>query len=252
MTSSCLERPLVEICAPGVERAREAFALGADRVELCRDIDCGGLTPTDDDMAAIPFLSGPVHVLIRVRPGDFVYSEAEIQTMLASIDRAAMSRAAGVVIGALTPEGKVDIAASKTLIDRAREHGLSVTFHRAIDEAADYFEAYKAVCSLGVDRILTSGGMPTAWEGRFRLAQLLEAGVAEVPKSPAVRTGPKEGAGTAPTRSGFWVPLTRKLEAAKPIILPGKGITGENVREIIAVTGAREVHGTRLEILKNL
>ena len=231
MTSSCLERPLVEICAPGVERAREAFALGADRVELCRDIDCGGLTPTDDDMAAIPFLSGPVHVLIRVRPGDFVYSEAEIQTMLASIDRAAMSRAAGVVIGALTPEGKVDIAASKTLIDRAREHGLSVTFHRAIDEAADYFEAYKAVCSLGVDRILTSGGMPTAWEGRFRLAQL------------------RERCPITPGMTGTDCP---DKPCNDVIIMPGKGITGENVREIIAVTGAREVHGTRLEILKNL
>lgn len=223
-----MKRPLIEICAPSVERAREAFALGADRVELCRDIDCGGLTPTAEDMAAIPFLSGPVHVLIRVRPGNFVYSEAEIQAMLASIDRAAMSRAAGVVIGALTPEGKVYMAASKALIERAREHGLSVTFHRAIDEAADYFQAYEDICSLGVDRILTSGGMATAWDGRFRLAELIppEAGVSEVPKSPAVRT--------------------------RPIILPGKGITGDNVREIVAVTGAREVHGTRLEILKNL
>lgn len=229
MTNSCLERPLVEICAPSVERAREAFALGADRVELCRDIDCGGLTPTAEEMAAIPFLPGPVHVLIRVRPGDFVYNEAEIGAMLASVDRAAMSRAAGVVVGALTPDGKVDMAASKALIDRAREHGLSVTFHRAVDEAADYFQAIRDVCLLGVDRILTSGGMPTAFEGRFRLATLLKAGVAEAPTS-----------------------SDRRLKAAKPIILPGKGITGENVREIIAVTGVREVHGTRLEILKNL
>lgn len=219
MTNSCLERPLVEICAPSVERAREAFALGADRVELCRDIDCGGLTPTAEDMAAIPFLSGPVHVLIRVRPGDFVYGQEEIQAMLASIDKAAMSRAAGVVVGALTPEGGIDMAASKALINRARAHGLSVTFHRAIDEAADYLQAYEAVCTLGVDRILTSGGKPTAWEGRFRLAELLKAGV---------------------------------TEATCPIVMPGKGITGENVREIVAVTGAKEVHGTRLEILKNL
>ena len=229
MTNCCLERPLVEICAPSVKRAREAFALGADRVELCRDIDCGGLTPTAEDMAAIPFLPGPVHVLIRVRPGDFVYNEEEIQAMLTTIDRAAMSRAAGVVVGALTAEGAVDMAASKTLIDRARERDLSVTFHRAIDEAADYFQAYRDVCSLGVDRILTSGGMATAYEGRFRLATLLKAGVAEVPTS-----------------------SDRRLKAAKPIILPGKGITGENVREIVAMTGAREVHGTRLEILESL
>ena len=212
IASCSIKRPLVEICAPSVERALEAFARGADRVELCRDIECGGLTPTDDDLAAIPFLPGPVHVLIRVRPGDFVYNADEIQAMLASIDRAAMSRAAGVVVGALTAEGKIDIAASKALIDRAREHGLSVTFHRAIDEAADYFQAYDDVCSLDVDRILTSGGMATAYDGRFRLAQL---------------TG-------------------------TPIIMPGKGITGENVREIVAVTGAREVHGTRMEILESL
>ena len=248
MTNCCLERPLVEICAPSVERAREAFARGADRVELCRDIDCGGLTPTDEDMAAIPFLPGPVHVLIRVRPGDFVYNEEEIQAMLTSIDRAAMSRAAGVVVGALTPDGKVDMATSKALIDRAREHGLSVTFHRAIDEAADYFQAYRDVCSLGVDRILTSGGMATAYEGRFRLATLLKAGVAEVPKSPAVRTGPI----CASKSIGLLGASARRLKAAKPIILPGKGITGENVREIVAVTGAREVHGTRLEILESL
>ena len=252
MTNCCLERPLVEICAPSVERAREAFALGADRVELCRDIDCGGLTPTDEDMAAIPFLPGPVHVLIRVRPGNFVYSEAEIEAMLSSIDRAAMSRAAGVVVGALTPDGKVDMATSKALIDRAREHGLSVTFHRAVDEAADYFQAYRDVCSLGVDRILTSGGMATAYEGRFRLATLLKAGVAEVPKSPAVRTGPKEGLRQQTHEIGLLGASARRLEAARPIILPGKGITGENVREIVAVTGAREVHGTRLKILESL
>lgn len=244
-----MPRPLVEICAPSVERAREAFALGADRVELCRDIDCGGLTPTDEDMAAIPFLSGPVHVLIRVRPGDFVYGQEGIQAMLASIDKAAMSRAAGVVVGALTPEGGIDMAASKALINRARAHGLSVTFHRAIDEAADYLQAYEAVCTLGIDRILTSGGKPTAYEGRFRLAELLKAGVTEAEKEEVVREkgylthGGAENPG-AVREKGY---LTHG-----PIIMPGKGITGENVREIVAATGAKEVHGTRLEILKNL
>ena len=219
MSNCCLERPLVEICAPSVERAREAFALGADRVEICRDIDCGGLTPAPEDFTAIPFLSGPVHVLIRPRPGDFVYSEEEVRAMLVSIDKAAVSRAAGVVVGALTPDGRIDMDISGALVARAREHGLSVTFHRAVDETGDYFRACEDVCRLGVDRILTSGGMPTAFDGRFRLAQLIrpEAGVAE-----------------------------------RPIILPGKGITADNVLEILAVTGAREIHGTRLEILKNL
>ena len=242
-----MKRPLVEICAPSVERAREAFALGADRVELCRDIDCGGLTPTDEDMAAIPFLAGPVHVLIRVRPGNFVYSEAEIEAMLSSIDRAAMSRAAGVVVGALTADGAIDMDASKALIDRARERDLSVTFHRAIDEAADYFRAYRDVCSLGVDRILTSGGMATAWEGRFRLAQLRE-------RCP-IRSG-MTGIDCPDMPGNDVICEPGNDVICEPgndvIIMPGKGITGENVREIVAVTGAREVHGTRLEILESL
>lgn len=236
MANCFLERPLVEICAPSVERAREAFALGADRIELCRDIDCGGLTPAPEDFTAIPFLGGPVHVLIRVRPGNFVYTEEETAAMLASIDKAAVSRAAGVVVGALTADGRIDMDASRTLIARAREHGLSVTFHRAIDETADYFRAYEDVCRLGVDRILTSGGMPTAFDGRFRLAHLIR------PEAGAATDCPDK-----PCHGG-----TPCCTPRRPIIMPGKGITADNVLEIIAVTGAREVHGTRLEILKNL
>ena len=81
MSTTSIERPLVEICAPSVERAREAFALGADRVELCRDIDCGGVTPTEDDLRQIPSLGGPVHVLIRCRAGNFVYTDEELQRL---------------------------------------------------------------------------------------------------------------------------------------------------------------------------
>ena len=129
--------------------------------------------------------------------------------------------------------------ASKALIDRARERDLSVTFHRAIDEAADYFRAYRDVCSLGVDRILTSGGMATAWEGRFRLAELRE-------RCP-IRSGMTGR--DCPDEPGNDVICEPSNDV---IIMPGKGITGENVREIVAVTGAREVHGTRLDILESL
>lgn len=205
-----MNRPLVEICCPSLDQARKAFAVGADRVELCREIDCGGLTPTDEALKAIPSLPGPVHVLIRCRAGNFVYDEAEILCMLEQIDRAADCGAAGVVVGALTADGAIDKAASQRLITHAREQSLSVTFHRAIDETADYMSAYKDVCALAPDRILTSGGFPTAFEGRFRLAGL--------------------------------------IQAPGPVILPGKGITGENVRELLLVTGAREVHGTCLDI----
>lgn len=204
-------RALVEICCPAPEIAVKAFSGGAGRVELCRDIDCGGLTPGSSSLACIRQLQGPVNVLIRLRKGDFVYSPDEVGAMLLQIDEAAASGAAGVVVGALNPAGEVDLAASAALVERARSLGLSVTFHRAIDEAADYFAAFDAVRSLGVDRILTSGGAPDAYAGRFNIARLVASG--------------------------------------GPVIMPGKGVTAANALEILSVTGAVEIHGTRLELL---
>ena len=143
-------------------------------MELCRRLDLGGLTPALAEMEASRHaLPIPLHVLIRPRAGDFVYTDGELAEMVDAIAAARELGADGVVLGALTPGRTVDELAMRQLLRAA--HALSVTFHRAFDEVADQAVALATLIEMGVERILTSGGMPTALAGADRLRTLVEA-----------------------------------------------------------------------------
>jgi copper homeostasis protein len=137
---------------------------GADRVELCASLLEGGLTPSlgvireAQRVATIPF-----HVIIRPRGGDFLYSELEFQAMLEDIKAIRDLQIAGVVIGCLMADGRIDETRTKALVEAARP--MKVTCHRAFDMTADYREALEALIRCGVDRVLTSGQRDTALEG---------------------------------------------------------------------------------------
>src|SRR5688500_8250155 len=99
-------RPLLEIAANSLDSALAAQAGGADRIELCAGLELGGLTPSPGLVARVrERLRIPVYVLIRPRAGDFAYSEAEHDTMLADIAWCRQAGCDGVVTGALTPDG---------------------------------------------------------------------------------------------------------------------------------------------------
>ncbi|QEH34866.1 Copper homeostasis protein CutC [Aquisphaera giovannonii] len=167
-------RTLVEICAGSLEAALDAGRGGADRVELCQDLAVGGVTPSAGDIAvACGTLDVPVHVLVRPRAGDFLPSEAEFQAMRHDVAASAALGASGVVLGILLPDGTIDRERTARLVDLARP--LSVTFHKAFDEVPDHLEALETLIALGVDRVLTSGGRPSALEGAGMLRRLVEA-----------------------------------------------------------------------------
>ncbi|RUL85048.1 copper homeostasis protein CutC [Tautonia sociabilis] len=156
--------PLVEICVEGLTDALAAGAGGADRVELCEHLAVGGVTPSAGAIAvACQRLAIPVHVLIRPRGGDFVYSEAEFDAMRLDIAAARDLGASGVVLGVLRADGTIDADRMAALISAARP--LSVTFHRAFDATADPITALDTLIDLGVDRVLSSGHSPTARDG---------------------------------------------------------------------------------------
>jgi copper homeostasis protein len=163
--------PLLEIAAGSLGCALAAQAGGADRVELCGSLAAGGLTPSHGLLAvARERLRLPVHVLIRPRPGDFLYGDEELEVMCRDVEACVRLGFEGVVIGALDIEGRID--------PRCREltsaaGGLSVTFHRAFDASADLTRSLEAVIALGVARVLTSGGCATALEGSKTIAQLV-------------------------------------------------------------------------------
>ncbi|QHL86822.1 copper homeostasis protein CutC [Nibribacter ruber] len=197
----------LEICIDSVASAIAAEQGGAQRVELCDYLAGGGTTPSAGMISLVQeSISLPVHVLVRPRRGDFLYSSAEVDIMKRDIQLCRELGVAGVVIGALTKDGDIDVASTQELIEAAGS--LSITFHRAFDLTRDPFRALDQLLALNIDRLLTSGQQATALEG---------------------------------------IPLLQQLQAraaGELIILPGSGITPENVLEIVTHTGVTEVHAS--------
>lgn len=165
-----------ELCAETLEAAIAAQQGGADRLELCTDLRVSGLTPSPELLAAtLKHVSIPVHVLIRPRAGDFVYSAEEFAVMAQQIDEAKAAGAAGIAIGILLPDGRIDVPRTRQLAERA--HPMHITFHRAFDEAANLSEALEDVILSGADTLLTSGGAPNVHEGALSIGRLqIQAG----------------------------------------------------------------------------
>jgi copper homeostasis protein len=154
----------IEICVEGVDGLVAAQNAGADRVELCASLVEGGLTPSLGTVReALRISTIPFHVIIRPRGGDFLYSPLEFDSMVEDVKAMKALGAAGVVVGCLTADGKIDEPRMAALVVAARP--MAVTCHRAFDMTVDYKEAVEALIRIGVDRVLTSGQRDTAVDG---------------------------------------------------------------------------------------
>jgi copper homeostasis protein len=163
---------VLEICVDSLDSARAAERGGAQRIELCSDLMEGGVTPSSGLISAVrEALTIPVFVIIRPRGGDFYYTAEEFGVMKRDVAAAKSYGAGGVVVGALTQNGQVDVERTQELVELARPMG--VTFHRAIDRAEQIDEALEAVIRTGADRVLTSGGRQTAEQGVENISRLV-------------------------------------------------------------------------------
>ncbi|MCF0056463.1 copper homeostasis protein CutC [Dyadobacter sp. CY356] len=164
----------IEVCAYSLESCMNAQVGGAGRIELCGGLGEGGTTPSAGLIEMVrEHIQIPVYVMIRPRGGDFVYDFFEEEIMKRDIAMAKKLGADGVVLGILLPDGQVDVARTKVLIDYAAP--MKVTFHRAFDLTPDPIKALKAVIETGAERILTSGQKSNALEGIKLLEQLAKA-----------------------------------------------------------------------------
>jgi copper homeostasis protein len=161
----------VEIAVQDVAGVRIAQAAGADRVELCVGLVTGGLTPPIGLVAAAVETGLPVHALVRTRAGGFVYDPDEVDVLVRDVRALVDAGVAGVVVGALRPDREVDEDAVRRLLSVA--DGARVTFHRALDVVPDRRRALDRLATLGVTRVLTSGGADRAVDGRTALAELV-------------------------------------------------------------------------------
>lgn len=163
----------LEICANSLESALIAERAGADRIELCANLEIGGTTPSYATIAlAKKKLSIPVYVLIRPRAGDFLYSEAEYDCMAKDIKLCKQLGCDGVVVGLLHPNGLIDKKRTDALVKLANPMG--VTFHRAFDYCKDPLTSLEEIIEIGCERLLTSGQKASAMEGISLIQQLVE------------------------------------------------------------------------------
>lgn len=163
---------IFESCVETLEDAIIAEENGANRIEMCSELDQDGLTPSRELTAqCVYYLSIPVMAMVRPRGGNFVYSEDEIRQMESEIEFFKQSGVAGVVFGLLTKDDKIDIENTRRLAQLA--YPLEVTFHKAIDYTSDILKSFQELNDIeGITRVLTSGGMDTAWNGREVLKQM--------------------------------------------------------------------------------
>ena len=169
----------LEIAVVSAAGAGAAAAEGADRIELCSSLELGGVTPSQGLMeASLEHVDGrlEIHPLIRCRPGDFRYSASDVDTMVHEIRHLLAQGAHGVVVGALTASGDVDLRIVQRLVDVAKEANpaAQLTFHRAIDQSRDPLAALDQLMELGFTRILTSGHAATAGAGLDTLSDMVE------------------------------------------------------------------------------
>lgn len=196
---------LLEITVETVDSALAAEHAGADRIELCAELNQGGTTPAAAAMRKVhEELEIPVFPIIRPRKGDFVYTDAEFAAMRRDIALARDLGMEGVVLGILRPDHSVDVERTRELVELA--HPLEVTFHRAFDYANDLLHSLEEVISIGATRILTAGGARSAPEGAAMLRKLVDAARNRI------------------------------------TILPGAGLHKDNIVKVATETGAREFH----------
>jgi len=198
--------PLLEVCVSDPDSLRAAITGGAQRIELCSALELGGLTPSPGLMRLAAQAPVPVHVLVRPRGGDFVYSPADLDAMLADIDSVRTFGLAGVVLGASKPDGTLD----RDLLGRLSQaaEGLGRTLHRAVDLVPDFGEATETAIDLGFERILSSGGQRSALDGVEGLR------------------------------------LIHRTARGRLSVMAGSGLTPDNVRALLAAVPVDEVHSS--------
>ena len=165
----------LEFCIDGVDGMRAATKYGADRVELCADLEVGGLTPKAEMVRACSQISTiEIHAMIRNTTNGFVYSADDINKMKEGIKTMKEAGASGVVFGCLNPMGNICQEHNHELIQVSRKLGIEATFHRAFDYCADPLAGLESIMRLGFDRLLTSGQKETAIEGTSLLKTLAQ------------------------------------------------------------------------------
>jgi len=199
--------PMLEVCVETIQAAKIAAEAGADRIELCSVLEIGGVTPSGPLVSAIRrAIELPLIVLIRSRPGDFVYDEEDCEVMVQEAQTAIELGADGVAVGGLTPSLDLHLSFLRSIASKLPK--CQLVMHRAFDSVCDPLAALECLVELGFTRILTSGGGEFAIDGTDALRRFSD------------------------------------LANGRIEILPAGGISPSNALAILKDSGASQLHGS--------
>jgi len=205
---------IIEIATSDFESTRSAVAGGADRIELCANLTEGGTTQSYGVIKACrESFNVKIYPIIRVRGGDFLYTEEEYECMRKDAMMCKEIATDGVVVGFLNADGTIDVGRTANIVEAV--YPLGVTFHRAFDRCREPFEAMEQLIEIGCERVLTSGQQKTAPEGIELIKDLNEKGNGRI------------------------------------IIMPGSGVRASNIKQLSHASGCKEFHSSLRELTKS-
>lgn len=154
----------IGVSVDSIDAAVAASRTGISYLQLCSALCLGGLTPQSSLLALVKErLSLPLHILIRPRQGNFLYTPLECEQMKRDLMMCRKHMVDGIIINALSANGTLDTYMLRTLIELA--DGMTVILGRCFDLCKDPLETLETAISLGFDGILTSGQKQTALLG---------------------------------------------------------------------------------------
>lgn len=210
-----MSKKILEIAAFSIEAALRALDAGADRIEFCENPMEGGTTPSYGSMLLLSQKTKQaVFPIIRPRGGDFLYTDREFQVMQNDLMACKQLGFKGAVIGLLEADGSIDIKRTSALVQAAGH--MEITFHRAFDRCKDPFIGLEQLIDIGCKRVLTSGQVPNVCNAIPMIRQLVEQANDRI------------------------------------IILPGSGVRADNIANIVAQTGAKEIHSSARKAMPSL
>jgi copper homeostasis protein len=198
---------ILEVAVFNIQSAITAANAGADRIELCENPADGGTTPSYGYLKTVrEKILIPIFPIVRARGGDFFYTDEEFAAMKKDVLLCKDLGFEGLVIGFLNKDATVDIERTKRLVDLA--YPMEITFHRAFDRTKNALQSLEDIIECGCQRILTSGQVPNAFDGKDLIKKLIEQADDRI------------------------------------IVMPGSGVRNNNIKELADYTGATELHSS--------
>lgn len=168
-----MQRVIVECCANSVSSALTAIQAGANRIELCKNLENGGETPDYSDILDLRNLTNiDLHILILPKANNFIYSNKDLKKIIEDIQFCKKNNINGVVIGALNKDLSINMKQTKELVEIARP--MRVTFHRAFDTISKLENDLNKIIECGCDYLLTSGQKPNVDDGLNNISKLVK------------------------------------------------------------------------------